>query len=215
MSESVISHLKESPLSILLPLIILSVASIVSGYLFFKFALTPNTNVDINFFGNTIYQYLQPALGNRTVIEVLATESYTHSPLSFIFHSINTLSFWLALSGLVTAYIFYIKFPKFPKLLSQKKSIFGIAHYILVKKYFIDNLYDIVFVKGVVNLSKFCWHVIDIFIIDNLIVKGTTNLLVLTGKVLKKSQRGYLFDYTFVLLLGIITLILWLIFWIN
>ncbi|MBK2125625.1 NADH-quinone oxidoreductase subunit L [Fangia hongkongensis] len=209
------SHLKESPMSILIPLIVLAIASIFAGMLFFEAALTPNLNVHQGIFGDTVAQYIQPALGNMTVVSALASEPFTKTPWDYIAHSVQTVPFWLAIIALVMAYIFYVVAPSIPKYLSEVRSGFGILHHILVKKYFIDGLYELVFVKGVILLAKFFWVVIDIFLIDKVIVHGSAGAIYLTGKKLRKVQRGYIYDYALVLLIGVIALIIWLIFWVN
>ncbi|WP_116964509.1 NADH-quinone oxidoreductase subunit L [Fastidiosibacter lacustris] len=209
------AHIKESPWSILIPLILLAIPSIFMGMLFFELALTPNTANSDGFFGNTIAQYMQPQLGNMTVISVLAEEAITKTPWDYIMHSLHTAPFWLAVLALILAYIFYVLMPNIPKTLANVRSGMGILHYVLVKKYFIDELYDLVFVKGTRLLSKFLWVVVDIFMIDKIAVQGSANLIYFTGKKLTKVQRGYLFDYALVLLIGVLALITWLIFWVN
>ncbi len=209
------AHIKESPWSILIPLILLAIPSIFMGMLFFELALTPNTANSDGFFGNTIAQYMQPQLGNMTVISVLAEEAITKTPWDYIMHSLHTAPFWLAVLALILAYIFYVLMPNIPKILANVRSGMGILHYVLVKKYFIDELYDLVFVKGTRLLSKFLWVVVDIFMIDKIAVQGSANLIYFTGKKLTKVQRGYLFDYALVLLIGVLALITWLIFWVN
>ena len=209
------SSLKESPVTILVPLILLAVVAIVSGLLFFKLALTPNQTDYNGIFGHTISQYIQPALGNITVVAAIASEAQTKTPWDFIVHSIHSIAFWLALSGVLFSYILYVLFPRVPKLFTKIKSGIGIIHFILVKKYFIEYFYDIVFVKGLLLLSKFFWVVIDIFIIDKIAVHGSAKLIHLTGNTLRKMQRGYIFDYALVLLIGVLGLMLWLIFWVN
>ena len=209
------SNLKESPITILVPLILLAVVAMLSGLLFFKLALTPNQLDHNGIFGNTISQYLQPALGNITVVSAIASEAQTKTPWDFIIHSIHSIAFWLALSGVFLAYILYVLFPKVPKLFTKMKSGVGIIHFILVKKYFIEYFYDIVFVKGLLLLSKFFWVVIDIFMIDKVAVHGSAKLIHFTGSKLRKIQRGYIFDYALVLLIGVLGLMLWLVFWVN
>ena len=215
MDEHTRSHLKESPWSILIPLIALSIPAIFAGMMFFEPALTPNLAVHQGFFGDTISQYIQPGLGNMSVVSALAAENFTKTPWDFITHSVQTLPFWLAISALVLAYVFYVVAPGIPKFLAQAKSGVGILHYILIKKYFIDGLYDLIFVKGVLLLSKFLWIVIDVVMIDKVAVGGAASMIYCTGKKLTKLQRGYLFDYALVMLIGVLALIAWLVFWVN
>ena len=215
MSEHTRKNLKESPLSILIPLILLSIPAVFAGMIFFESALTPSLRVHQGFFGDTISQYIQPQLGNMTVVSALASENFTRTPWNYIVHSIQTLPFWLAIFALILAYIFYVLVPNIPRFLVQARLGLGVLHYILVRKYFINCLYDFIFVKGTLFLSKFLWVFIDILIIDKVAVSGTANMIYCIGKKLTKLQRGYLFDYALVLLIGMLTLILWLLFCLN
>lgn len=209
------THIKESPWTILLPLILLAIPSIFAGMLFFESALTPNLANANGFFGNTIAQYSQPALGNMTIVASLAQEAATKTPWDYIAHSVQTVPFWLAIGALILAYIFYVLIPSIPKTLANVRSGVGILHYILVKKYFIDGLYNLIFVKGVILLSKFLWIVVDIFMIDKTAVQGSADLIYFAGRKMTRMQRGYLFDYALVMLIGVVALITWLIFWVN
>ena len=215
MSNAERAHLKESPVSILIPLIALSVAAVFAGMLFFEPALTPNLTVHQGVFGNTVSQYIEPALGNITVVSAIASEAYTKTPWDFIIHSFKTLPFWLAISALILAYIFYVVVPNVPKYLANSRSGVGVLYYILVKKYFFDGLYTLVFVKASMYLSKFLWFVVDIFLIDKLTFQGSARFIYQTGKRLRKLQSGYIYDYALVLLIGVLALIAWLIFWVN
>ncbi|MFZ9035197.1 MAG: NADH-quinone oxidoreductase subunit L [Francisellaceae bacterium] len=216
MDKHTAQHIKESPWTILIPLILLSIPAIFAGMAFFHEALTPNLTNSNGFFGHTISQYLEPGLGNITVVDAIAAETASHKTAwDFIRESIYTIPFWLAISALVLSYILYVWLPAVPKKLTEVKTGVGILYYILVKKYFIDGLYDIVITRAFLLLSKFLWYVVDIFLIDKAAVHGSVALIYMTGKQFKKVQRGFLYDYAFVLLLGILALIAWLIFWIN
>ncbi|MDE4959517.1 NADH-quinone oxidoreductase subunit L, partial [Francisella tularensis subsp. holarctica] len=79
-----------------------------------------------------------------------------------------------------------------------------IIYHILVKKYFIDDLYDVIFVNILLAISNFLWKVVDIFIIDKTVVNGTSNLIYHTGDSYRKIQIGYLLDYAFVIIVGVL-----------
>lgn len=123
----------------------------------------------------------------------------------------HTLPFWLALGAMVLSYVLYVWLPSIPKALAKKGSGIGIIYHILVKKYFIDTLYDVVFVRIFLFVSTFLWKAIDIFIIDKTVVHGTSNLIYQTGDNFRKVQRGYLFDYAFVMIVGVLLFMILLI----
>ena len=201
------SHLKESPLSILIPLILLAIPSMFVGEYFFSSILSQKHGL----FGNTISPFIQAGLGGESVTAHLANEPATVSSMAFIKYSVTTVPFWLALSALVLAYVLYVWLPVIPRLFANKKSGFGIIYYILVKKYFIDVLYDVIFVNIFLAISNFLWKVVDIFIIDKTVVNGTSSLIYHTGDSFRKIQRGYLFDYAFVMMVSVLLFMILLI----
>ena len=207
MSEKESSHIKESPLSILIPLVLLAIPSVFIGEYFFGSILSQ----DAGLFGDTITSYSQAGLHGMSVTAHLASESAMANSFAYIKHSIHTLPFWLALSAMVLSYVLYILSPSIPKALAKKSSGVGIIYHILIKKYFIDTLYDVVFVRIFLCVSTFLWKVIDIFIIDKTIVHGTSNLIYQTGDSFRKVQRGYLFDYAFVMMVGVLLFMILLI----
>ncbi|MDE4944826.1 NADH-quinone oxidoreductase subunit L, partial [Francisella tularensis subsp. holarctica] len=79
------------------------------------------------------------------------------SSMAFIKHSVTTLPYWLAFSALVLAYVLYVWLPAIPRLFANAKSGFGIIYHLLVKKYFIEALYDVIFVNIFLALSIFLW----------------------------------------------------------
>ena len=64
----------------------------------------------------------------------------------------------------------YVLIPKVPHALANTSTIVGVIYHILVKKYFVDFVYDVVLVKIFLFISVFLWKVVDIFIIDKTIV---------------------------------------------
>ncbi|MDE4972184.1 NADH-quinone oxidoreductase subunit L, partial [Francisella tularensis subsp. holarctica] len=78
-----------------------------------------------------------------------------------------------------------------------------IIYHILVNKYFIDALYDVLFVNIFFAISNFFLKVVDIFIIDKTVENGTSNVIYHTGDSVRKIQRGYLGDYALVMMGGV------------
>ena len=200
MSDKEKSHLKESPKSILIPLILLAIPSVCIGYFFFEPVLSQTHGL----FGDTITHYTQQGLGNISITGFLASDEATKTPLAFMEHSIHTVPFWLAISAFVLSYILYIYFPKIPEALSDIKTGVGVIYHILVKKYFIDILYDEIFVKIFLTISCALWKFVDVLLIDKTLVHGTSGAIYCVGDRLRKLQRGYLYDYAFVMMIGVL-----------
>ncbi len=191
------SHIKESSFPILVALIFLAIPAAFGGIIFFEPALH-------GFFGDSIY--IAPSLN---VVTEYANEPATQSAWDFMKHSVHTLPFWLAISGIVLAYILWVLLPSIPGKIAK---IFKPVYWFMIKKYIVDDLFDVVFGKGGWLLGFIIWKVGDLFIIDKGLVHGSANLTYFIGGRLRKAQTGYLFHYTFVMILGLTALIAWMFF---
>ncbi len=192
MSNEAYDHVKESPWSIVLPLVILAVPSIAAGWVFLKPALH-------GFFGGGIY--LAP--GHNT-LAILAEE--THSPWSMIKKAFFHLPFILSMLGTLCAFLAYIVFPGIPKIFV---SIFGWLYKLIAQKYFIDILYERFFIGLAQSLGSFFWLILDAWVIDKAIVEGTAKTTKHIGDKVRKAQTGYLYHYLFFMLIGLIVPLIW------
>jgi NADH-quinone oxidoreductase subunit L len=191
------AHIKESSFPVIIALILLAIPAAFAGILFFEPALN-------GFFGDSIY--IAPSLN---VVTEYANEPATQSAWIFMKHSVHTLPFWLAISGVILSYILYVLVPSVPGKIAK---IFKPVYWFMLKKYLIDDFFDIVLGKGSWLLGYILWKVGDIFIIDKGMVHGSANLTYFMGGRLRKAQTGYLYHYNFVLVLGLAALIAWMFF---
>jgi NADH-quinone oxidoreductase subunit L len=129
-----------------------------------------------------------------------------HYPGTFWFtlHAVQTKPFWLALAGIFTAYLFYIRYPQWPAIVSRNLS--GLQK-ILENKYGFDALYQLVFMRGTQKLSNWCWKEVDVQVIDHGIVGGTVKTWAASARLLRHLQTGYLNQYAFAMILGLVALI--------
>ena len=196
MSPEVRATIRESSASILIPLILLSIPAALAGIYFFNPALH-------GFFGDSIY--VAPELN---VTAQLAAESATQTPWTFMEHAVHTLPFWLAILGVLSAYVCYVLVPSIPKTIAK---IFSPIYWFLLKKYLIDDLYDIVIGRGGWLLGLILWKGIDVFVIDRTLVHGSANLIYYSGSKLRKLQSGYLYHYAFVMVASLLALFVWMV----
>ena len=82
----------------------------------------------------------------------------------------------------------------------------------LKKKWYFDELYDIVFVKSSKNVGFFLWKKIDAGIIDKFGPDGISGLIKKLSIKAVKFQTGYIYQYAFVMLIGFSLLLTLLIF---
>ncbi len=180
----------ESPAVVTVPLILLAIPSVISGYLI-------GSMVFGDFFGNAIVVH-----ANHDVLAEHA-ESY-HGVLSFMLHGLTALPFWLAMAGVATAYYLYMMRPDIPTKLQQR---FNWLFRILDNKYGFDSFNQTVFAGGARSFGHLLWQVGDRLLIDGFIVNGAAKTVGFTSKVVRHVQSGYLYHYAFAMIIGLYLLL--------
>jgi NADH-quinone oxidoreductase subunit L len=190
MDEHTRSHLHETPWVVTLPLILLAIPSVVIGWLFV------DTMAFGNFFGDAIHiSAAHPAMAELS-------EAF-HGPFTMVLHGLMTAPFWLALAGVVTAYLLYMKWTNVPGLLLKWLRP---LHTLLVEKYYFDQIFAGLFGGGSRLLGNGLWKGGDMAVIDGFMVNGSGRSVVWLSSVVRKIQTGMLFHYAFVMILGLLSL---------
>jgi len=180
------SKIKESGLSITIPLGILILGSIFSGYIF-KDLLIGKTNQE--FWGSSI----------------LILKDFDHSLIPLWILYITPLIVVLAIPF---SYYLFIKNQKYlDQLIFNNKKIYKF----LLNKWYFDEAYEAIFVKPVQKLGSFFWKSGDEKTIDRYGPDGISRLIRNISYKVSKFQTGYLFDYAFIMLLGFSILLTFLI----
>ncbi|OPY03949.1 MAG: NADH:ubiquinone oxidoreductase subunit L [Syntrophorhabdus sp. PtaB.Bin184] len=113
----------------------------------------------------------------------------------------------IGLLGIFIAWLFYMKNPNIPKRFVEKfHGLFTLVH----NKYFVDELYGFIFVKGLFRLGKICKDFFDETIIDG-IINGIAAVLSGIGSLIRKIQSGFVQGYAFAIIFGAIIVIGYLI----
>ncbi|WP_347267134.1 NADH-quinone oxidoreductase subunit L [Paracoccus sp. (in: a-proteobacteria)] len=110
------------------------------------------------------------------------------------------------LLGLVVAFFFYIVNPTLPRRLAQQQP--GLYQFLLNKWYF-DEIYHIVFVRGAQCLGRLLWKGGDVGVIDGTINGVSMGLIPRLTRAAVRVQSGYLFHYAFAMVLGIVGFLIW------
>ncbi len=149
--------------------------------------------------------YFKQSITIDTAHDVIGQIAY-HYPGAFGFalHAVVTKPFWLAVAGIATAYLCYVRFPKVPARLARE---FSVVQRVLVNKYGFDEFYQWFFAKGTRNLSLWFWSVVDIRIIDKSLVGGVVHAWGASARLLRHLQSGYLNHYAFAMILGLLGLL--------
>ena len=128
-----------------------------------------------------------------------------HGAWGMAIHGLTTLPFWLALAGVVTAYVFYMVKPEIP---AWFKSRFEFVYRVLENKYYFDWFNENVLAAGARLLGTGLWKGGDVGTIDGAI-NGTARAVGGVASVVRLVQTGYLYWYALVMILGVIGLMTW------
>ena len=173
-----IEETHESPLVMLIPLIILSLGAIFAGFIFKDlFIGYEGTN---NFWNKSIF-FLEP----------LSTD---HPPLWFL-----VLTPTLVTLSIPLAYYLFVKNKNFS---AQLVSINEPLYKFLLNKWYFDEIYETLFVKSSKKFGLFLWKFFDVKVIDGFGPDGISGIIKKVSIKANKFQSGYIYQYAFIMLLG-------------
>ncbi len=111
------------------------------------------------------------------------------------------ISVLVAFMGIGLAYAMYMKHTPDPKKLTER---FRPIYTLLYNRYYVDELYFALFINPTVGISRHVlWKIVDVLIIDG-IVNGVARLCSLVGNLIRKIHTGFIPDYAWAILVGII-----------
>lgn len=190
--EHKMQHIHESPMMMLVPLTLLAIGAITSGFIGAN--ILGMVEPGASFWNNAIY--LQE--GKNILHEAHNVPKIVKfSPLI------------AGISGIILAYFFYMYKPKTPILLANR---FKLAYKISLNKWYFDEIYDRFIVKKIKSLGRFLWKNVDIQIIDALGPDGVASLSQKVSKKVRALQSGYVFTYAFVMIFSLMLLLTWFIY---
>ncbi len=178
-------HAHESPAVMLIPMGILALGSILAGF------------VGLG--------------GEKSLWSALLHDTFTLPEHFHLSHSsLPMISGIIAgFSGVILAYIMYVLAPNIPVVMAK---VFKPVYIILYRRYWVDEIYEFIFVKTLYAINKWILYLL----IDRIIIDGTVNALAWIsyafGAVFRKLQTGSVRTYAlwlvfgFLILIGILTL---------
>ena len=187
-SAEVMSHIHESPMVMLFPLYVLAVGAIFSGSMLFEL-----------FVGHHWQDFWRSSI--MILPEHTAMENAHHVPKLVKFAPLI-----VGVLGIGLAYLFYLVMPDLP---SKMARLFRPIHALFFNKWYVDELYDAIFVKPAVALGRVFWTKGDMGTIDAYGPDGVTSLVGWFSAFCSRLQTGYVFHYAFAMLIGVVALITW------
>jgi len=172
----------ESPLPMVVPLLVLSIGAVFAGMIFAP-----------HFIGHHEAEFW------RGAIFVGSNNHVLHES-----HNVPTWVKWsplvVTLLGTFAAFWIYVLKEGVAKQWADRK---GPLWTFLYNKWFFDELYDAVFVKGAKALGDFFWKIGDVKIIDGLGPNGAAWASLKSAGWLSRFQSGFVYFYAFVMLIGV------------
>ncbi len=181
------NSIHESPLIMIIPLIILAIGAIFSGFLFKDLFIGVESSD--KFWRDSIL-FLEPL-------------SQDHPPLWFILFTPI-----LVILSIPIAYYLFIK----NKEITNEIVRGNLPLYNFLKnKWYFDEIYHFLFIKSSKKIGLFFWKKIDLKIIDRFGPDGISSLIKKISFIAVKFQNGFIYHYAFVMLLGFSALLTFLI----
>jgi len=188
-SEEKLLHLHESPRVMTIPLIILAILSAIGGYVGVPHILGGH---------NEVGSFLAPVFG---VEQAGAGEA--HIANGFLELILMAISVAIAIIGLSVAYYLYLFKRDLPQQLSSK---FKRIYKILLNKYYVDEIYDVLIVNPIKKGSIFLWESFDDKVIDGA-VNGIASFFDEGSSLLRKLQTGIAQSYMLSIIIGAVVVL--------
>ena len=176
----------ESPIIMLIPLIILGIGAVLSGILFKDFFIGKDST---SFWQDSIF--------------FINELSHEHLPLWLLLITPIIVTIAIPVS--------YYYFIKNPKILENFKSSYNKIYNFLLNKWYFDEIYEFIFVKSLKKLGDLFWKKGDEKTIDRFGPDGISKVVRYISNKAIKFQTGFIYDYAFVMLIGLSALITYLI----
>jgi len=185
----------ESPKVVTIPLILLALPAIASGWV-----------IGAMLYGGWFGQSIHIDSAAHPGMAQMAEEF--HGVLAMIIHGLMAWPFWLALAGAALAWYLYIVRPDLPAVIKRKA---GVLATVLEKKYGFDEFNEWFFAGGARAIGRLLWKGGDQTLIDGVAVNGSARLVGWFASAVRLIQSGYIYQYAFSMIIGVFVLLtLWM-----
>jgi NADH-quinone oxidoreductase subunit L len=176
------------------PLVLLAIPSVVIGF------MTIGPMLYGEFFKDSIAVLAE----RHPALEEMAKEF--HGAFAMGVHGLLSVPFFLALAGVVLAYVFYLVKPSVPAALKER---FALVYRILENKYYMDWFNEHVIAPFARLVGRGLWKGGDAGLIDGVLIDGSARAVGNFASVVRLVQTGYLYWYALVMILGVLGLMTW------
>jgi len=183
----------ESPWVVWLPLAVLAIPSLIIGW------LTIGPVLFGDYFGAAIQVHHE-----HDVLKQMG--EHFHGSGAFVVHGLQAVPVYLALAGVLLAWVFYVKRPDLPGKIA---GAFAPLYKLFENKYYADDFNQKVFAGGSVGLGKLFWKAGDAAVIDGMAVNGSARFVGWVSSIVRNVQSGYLYHYAFTMIIGLAAFLAW------
>ncbi len=182
-------HLHEAPSVMRIPLVILALLAAFGGLINIPALLGGNEGLS---------KFLAPVFADS--FSIMEHETPVSNGTGWLLMSVTFV-------GVVAMAVWaYFRYAKGKHGLEPDDTSRSFPVRMVSNKYYIDELYDYLFVKPVLRISRFLHEIVELRFIDR-IVNGVGNLVVWTGSTVRFIQTGNVGFYMFIMILGIILIL--------
>ncbi|MCP2678604.1 NADH-quinone oxidoreductase subunit L [Maricaulaceae bacterium NA33B04] len=226
--EETLKHAHESPPVMLIPLVLLAIGALFAGGIFKSDFVAKGAQ---SFWGESLpagaysdYKYGDYGSGDYTSGDSYGEEDHAdeshseeagygdeaHGDDNSERHPtwVLVLPVVVSAGGFILAWSFYMANPHLPGRIAATN---GPLLRFLQNKWYFDEIYDFIFVRGTRALGDLFWKVGDERIIDGGGPNGIAATVMAGARRLARMQSGFVYHYAFVMLIGVVVLALVLI----
>jgi len=187
MDEETEKHVHESPWSMIVPLVVLAVASLLGGFLGLPGKL------------GVLQRFLEPVFAPANHILGI----HEHS-LAVIDYVLMVVSLIVAMLGIAFAWFLYVRRPKDLPLFfgARLRPVYKVVY----NKFYVDEFFAATVVRVTVDGSRWVWHRFDEYVIDGA-VHGVAWLWQGAGRSVRPLQTGRVQNYLLGMFVGLFVIV--------
>jgi NADH-quinone oxidoreductase subunit L len=184
--EKVMAHVHESPLIMTGPLYFLAAGALAAGVVFSNLFVGEHR---FKFWGDSIFVLPE----NDSILAAHHVAAW-----------VKYLPTAVGAFGILLAFIFYMRARHMPAIIA---GAFSGIHNFFYRKWYFDELYDMIGLRPAFALGRKLWKTGDGKIIDGLGPNGIAALVKKTAGRAKEMQSGYVYHYAFAMLIGVVVIV--------
>jgi len=206
-NEAAYAHADEAPASMTMPLMVLSVAALLAGFLWL-----PPAFHEIGLHSESFKSWLDPIWVQGQ--GAMAANSALRMPVEHDSATIAAEWMNIGISSVVALVMSFFGFAVYskPGNLEKVKALAirngrpTLIYSTLLNKYYIDELYDFLIVRPLKLASDVLFVVVDVVVIDLVCVRGSAALVQLTSDMGRRVQTGVVRHYLYAFAIGAVIL---------